>query len=50
LLARRVRAPGDILLDGMPLTSLHPASVHRFIGSVAQEPVLFSGSIAENMW
>lgn len=40
---------GDILLDGKPLPSLDPNWLRKQIGVVAQEPLLFSTSIAENI-
>ncbi|WP_371878231.1 ABC transporter ATP-binding protein [Myxococcus landrumensis] len=40
---------GAVLLDGHPLTSLEPEWLRRNIGMVAQEPQLFSCSIADNI-
>ncbi len=40
---------GAVLLDGQPLTSLDPEWLRRNIGMVAQEPQLFSCSIADNI-
>ncbi len=40
---------GAILVDGMPLTELDPTALREQIGVVAQEPILFSGTIAENV-
>ncbi len=40
---------GRVLLDGVPLTELEPNWLRRQIGVVAQEPLLFSTSIAENI-
>ncbi|WP_420811513.1 ABC transporter ATP-binding protein [Myxococcus stipitatus] len=40
---------GAVLLDGQPLTSLEPEWLRRNIGMVAQEPQLFSCSIADNI-
>jgi len=40
---------GRVLLDGRDLRSLDPAWLRRQIGVVAQEPLLFSTSIAENI-
>jgi ATP-binding cassette subfamily B protein len=40
---------GAVLLDGHPLTSLDPDWLRRHIGLVAQEPQLFSCSIADNI-
>ncbi len=40
---------GVVLLDGTPLTSLDPTWLREQVGAVAQEPILFSTSIAENI-
>ncbi|XP_058446116.1 ATP-binding cassette sub-family B member 10, mitochondrial [Malaya genurostris] len=40
---------GHILLDGYDLRKLNPTSLRHHIGAVNQEPVLFSGSIRENI-
>ncbi len=40
---------GRVLLDGVPLTELDPNWLRRQIGVVAQEPLLFSTTIAENI-
>lgn len=40
---------GAVLLDGHPLPSLDPEWLRRNIGMVAQEPQLFSCSIADNI-
>jgi ATP-binding cassette subfamily B protein len=40
---------GRVLLDGAPLTTLDPHWLRRQIGVVAQEPLLFSTSVAENI-
>jgi len=40
---------GRILLDGRPLTELDPRWLRERIGSVPQDPMLFSISIAENI-
>jgi ATP-binding cassette subfamily B protein len=40
---------GRLLLDGRPLTELNPHWLRRQIGVVAQEPLLFSATIAENI-
>uniref|UniRef100_UPI003AAE9CDD antigen peptide transporter 2a n=1 Tax=Centroberyx gerrardi TaxID=166262 RepID=UPI003AAE9CDD len=40
---------GEILLDGQPLKSYEHRFLHRKIAVVSQEPVLFSGSIRENI-
>ncbi|CAO1415225.1 unnamed protein product [Diamesa tonsa] len=40
---------GSVLLDGHNLTDLDPAWLRSHIGAVNQEPVLFSGTIRENI-
>uniref|UniRef100_A0A182PUZ2 ATP-binding cassette sub-family B member 10, mitochondrial n=1 Tax=Anopheles epiroticus TaxID=199890 RepID=A0A182PUZ2_9DIPT len=40
---------GSVRLDGTDLRDLNPSSLRRHIGAVNQEPVLFSGSIRENI-
>lgn len=40
---------GTITLDGADLRSLDPRALRRQIGVVAQEPILFATSIAENI-
>ncbi|NBD07560.1 MULTISPECIES: ABC transporter ATP-binding protein [Corallococcus] len=40
---------GRLLLDGRPLASLDPSWLRRHVGMVAQEPLLFSCSIADNI-
>lgn len=40
---------GSIHLDGHDLRELNPMSLRRYIGAVNQEPILFSGSIRENI-
>jgi ABC-type multidrug transport system fused ATPase/permease subunit len=40
---------GEVRLDGVPLARLDPEWLRRQIGSVAQEPLLFSASVAENI-
>lgn len=40
---------GTVALDGTPLTTLSPDWLRQQVGSVAQEPVLFSTSIADNI-
>jgi ABC-type multidrug transport system fused ATPase/permease subunit len=42
-------AQGDITVDGEPLTSLNVNWWRSQIGFVGQQPVLFSGTIAENI-
>lgn len=40
---------GEVTVDGMPLTQLDPTWLRSMIGSVSQEPVLFSTTIRENL-
>ncbi|XP_064621252.1 ATP-binding cassette sub-family B member 10, mitochondrial-like [Lineus longissimus] len=40
---------GDICFDGQPLQTLDPSWVRSHTGTVSQEPVLFSSSVAENI-
>jgi len=40
---------GRILINGKDISTMNVKSLRRRIGIVAQEPVLFSGSIAENI-
>lgn len=40
---------GCILLDGVDIKDLNPSWLRNNIGAVNQEPVLFSGSIRENI-
>ncbi|KAJ8273749.1 hypothetical protein GJAV_G00105100 [Gymnothorax javanicus] len=40
---------GEILLDGQPLHCYHHKYLHNKVAMVGQEPVLFSGSIRENI-
>ncbi|XP_042868828.1 ATP-binding cassette sub-family B member 10, mitochondrial-like isoform X1 [Penaeus japonicus] len=40
---------GEITVDGVPITRLDPAWLRTLIGSVSQEPTLFSTSIRENL-
>ncbi|KAI1436044.1 P-loop containing nucleoside triphosphate hydrolase protein [Xylaria sp. CBS 124048] len=40
---------GSIRLNGVDITTMNAKSLRRRIGVVAQEPVLFSGTIAENI-
>lgn len=40
---------GKILIDGQDISKLNVKQLRRRIGIVSQEPVLFSGSIAENI-
>ncbi|XP_013117064.2 ATP-binding cassette sub-family B member 10, mitochondrial [Stomoxys calcitrans] len=40
---------GRVLLDGVDLRELNPVWLRKHIGAVSQEPVLFSGSIRDNI-
>lgn len=40
---------GRVLIDGKDIAGMNAKSLRRKIGVVAQEPVLFSGSIADNI-
>lgn len=40
---------GTILLDGVPIVNLDPHWVHRVIGVVQQDPLLFATTIRENI-
>lgn len=40
---------GRVLIDGKDIAEMNAKSLRRKIGVVSQEPVLFSGSIAENI-
>lgn len=40
---------GEILLDGLPLQSYQHHYLHRKVALVGQEPVLFSGSVKDNI-
>ncbi|KAL8964010.1 MAG: hypothetical protein Q9183_004775, partial [Haloplaca sp. 2 TL-2023] len=40
---------GSIKIDGVDISTMNVKSLRRKIGLVAQEPVLFSGTIAENI-
>jgi ATP-binding cassette subfamily B protein len=40
---------GTVLFDGVDITQLDPIQLRRNIAVVAQEPVIFSGSIAANI-
>ncbi|MCA9526605.1 MAG: ATP-binding cassette domain-containing protein, partial [Myxococcales bacterium] len=42
-------AEGRITLDGVPLTDLEPRWLREQVGVVAQEPLLFATSIADNI-
>ncbi|XP_076066354.1 ATP-binding cassette sub-family B member 10, mitochondrial-like [Oratosquilla oratoria] len=40
---------GNITLDGIPITQLDPHWIRSIVGSVSQEPILFSTTIRENL-
>ncbi len=40
---------GQVLFDGHDIKSLNPKWYHQHIAIVSQEPVLFSGTIKENI-
>uniref|UniRef100_A0A7E4WCK5 ABC transporter, ATP-binding protein n=1 Tax=Panagrellus redivivus TaxID=6233 RepID=A0A7E4WCK5_PANRE len=40
---------GSITIDGMDIRLVNPASIRRAVGLVRQEPVLFGGTIADNI-
>jgi len=40
---------GRVLLDGVPITSISPDWLRKQIGTVAQEPILMSTSVRENI-
>ena len=40
---------GSVLLDGVNIEALDPVFLRRYIGTVSQEPILFSSSIKENI-
>lgn len=40
---------GQVLIDGVDLKELDPKWYHRHVGIVSQEPILFSGTIKENI-
>ncbi len=42
-------AAGEVALDGVPFSQLDPEWLRRQVGVVAQEPMLFSTSIADNI-
>jgi ATP-binding cassette subfamily B protein len=42
-------AGGSVALDGVDLRELHPTWLRRQVGVVAQEPILFSTTIADNI-
>ncbi|MET0460902.1 MAG: ABC transporter ATP-binding protein, partial [Ilumatobacteraceae bacterium] len=40
---------GRVLVDGVPLTDLHPSTFYRRVGWVPQEPRLLTGTVADNI-
>jgi ATP-binding cassette subfamily B protein len=40
---------GQLLVDGVPLSTLDPRAWREHVGTVAQEPILFASSIADNI-
>lgn len=40
---------GEIRIDGVPLASLDPSWWRRQLALVAQEPVLFNGTVLDNL-
>lgn len=42
-------ASGRVLINGTDISTMNAKSLRRKIGVVAQEPVLFSGTVAENI-
>ncbi|MFY1699384.1 ABC transporter ATP-binding protein [Solwaraspora sp. WMMA2101] len=40
---------GQVLLDGVPLADLDPATLRRTVGYLPQEPYLFAGTIRDNI-
>jgi ABC-type multidrug transport system fused ATPase/permease subunit len=40
---------GSLLIDGRPVASMSKEEVVRSVGFIAQEPVIFSGTIGENL-
>ncbi len=50
-LAAGLHAPteGDVLIDGRPATDLDPSERADVVGYLAQEPNLFSGTVAQNI-
>lgn len=40
---------GQVLLDGMPVSQYEHCYLHQQVASVGQEPVLFSGSVRDNI-
>jgi ABC-type multidrug transport system fused ATPase/permease subunit len=40
---------GQILLDGRPINDLNVEWLRNVVGIVSQEPVIFSGTIEENL-
>lgn len=42
-------AQGEVLIAGVPIEDYDPAELRRHIGTVAQEPFLFAGTVLENI-
>ena len=40
---------GSVLLDGVNIEKLDPVFLRRYIGTVSQEPILFSSSVKQNI-
>jgi len=40
---------GKVLLDGIDLRRIKPSSLRKYIGLVLQEPILFSGTVLDNI-
>ena len=40
---------GTVTLDGVPVTDYDPPALRRRVGYIAQEPFMFSGTLAENV-
>jgi ATP-binding cassette subfamily B protein RaxB len=40
---------GEILIDGIPLSTIGPRAYREYVGAVMQEDLLLSGSIADNI-
>src|SRR5437763_16512488 len=40
---------GEVLIDGVPLTTIGPRAYREHVGAVMQEDLLLSGSIADNI-
>ena len=40
---------GDILIDDIPVREITSGSLHKHMGYVSQDPILFTGTLAENI-